>query len=253
MDLELGGRVVVVTGATGGIGGSICRAFLQEGSVVVPVYRSSREKLRPLLEWAGEQGIPAGSIAPVEIELSDSVSSRSGVESIIERHGGIDVLVNCVGYSLEVPFLLTEEEQWEEVLNVNLTHVARFTQPVVKRMFMARRGAVVNVSSVLGSRFGRGTVAYSVAKAGIIRFSQALALEVGSRGVRVNAVCPGVIETAMSRNLTERFDERLHEMMPLRRSGKPEEVSPAVVFLASERAASYITGTTLVVDGGITI
>ncbi len=163
------------------------------------------------------------------------------------------MLVNCAGHALELPFLLTEEEQWEEVIAVNLTSVARFTKLVVKQMYRAKRGAVVNVSSVLGLRFGRGTVAYAVSKAGIVRFSQALALEVGPKGIRVNTVCPGVIKTSMSQNLTRRLDERLHEMTALRRVGTAEEVSHTVVFLSSEKAASYITGATVVIDGGISI
>jgi 3-oxoacyl-[acyl-carrier protein] reductase len=253
MDLELAGRIVVVTGANGGIGDAICRAFLREGSTVVPVHRGSVEKLRPLRDWACAEDIASDAIAPAEIELSDAASSRSGVAAIIARFGRIDVLVNCVGRALERPFLLTEEEEWDEVVDVNLSSVARFTRLVVKRMFMARSGAVVNVASVLGNRFGRGTVAYAVAKAGIIRLSQALALEVGSRGVRVNAVCPGVIETEMSRDLTRRFGTQLDELRPLRRAGRPDEVGPAVVFLASEKSASYITGSTVVVDGGLSI
>jgi 3-oxoacyl-[acyl-carrier protein] reductase len=253
VDLELADRVVVVTGANGGIGEAVCRAFLREGSTVVPVYRGSVEKLRPLLDRACAEGMPADALAPAQIELSDAASSRSGVDAIVSRHGRIDVLVNCVGRALERPFLLTEQEEWDAILDVNLSSVARFTRLVVKRMFMARQGAVVNVSSVLGTRFGRGTVAYAVAKAGIIRLSQALALEVGSRGVRVNAVCPGVIETEMSRDLTRRFGAQLDELRPLRRSGRPDEVSHAVVFLASEKSASYITGSTVVVDGGLSI
>jgi 3-oxoacyl-[acyl-carrier protein] reductase len=253
MDLQLAGRIVVVTGATGGIGGAICRAFLEEGSVVVPVYRGGPDRLRALLDWATGAGIPQASIRPVEMELSDPASAARGVDEVVGSLGRVDVLVNCVGHALEVPFLLTEEEQWQRVMDINLSSVARLTRLVVKHMFKARSGAVVNVSSILGARFGRGTVAYSVSKAGIIRFSEALALEVGSRGVRVNTVCPGVIETAMSRDLTERFGERLHDMMPLSRPGRPDEVSHAVLFLASPRTASYITGTTVVVDGGMSI
>jgi 3-oxoacyl-[acyl-carrier protein] reductase len=253
MDLDLRDRVVVVTGATGGIGGAICRAFLQEGSRVIPVHRSSPDKLRPLTDWARTQDLADDALFPVQADLSDASSSRRGVDAVVERFGKIDVLVNCVGRGLELPFLLTEDEQWEQVLEVNLSSVARFTRLVVKRMFTARSGAVVNISSILGSRFGRGTVAYAVSKAGIIRFSQALALEVGSRGVRVNTVCPGVIETPMSRDLTQRFEQRLTDMMPLRRVGRPDEVSQIVVFLSSEKAASYITGTTVVVDGGMSI
>ncbi|MBA2670661.1 MAG: SDR family oxidoreductase [Gemmatimonadetes bacterium] len=253
MDLALRDRVVVVTGATGGIGGAICKAFLQEGSIVVPIYRSSREKLRPLFEWAGDQGISEESLFPVEVELSDSASCRNGVAAIAERFGTIDVLVNCAGQALELPFMLTEEEQWEEVMAVNLTSVARFTRLVVKQMYRAKSGAVVNVSSVLGLRFGRGTVAYAVSKAGVVRFSQALALEVGPKGIRVNTVCPGVIGTSMSQNLTRRLDEKLQEMTALRRVGTPEEVSHTVVFLSSEKTASYITGATVVIDGGISI
>jgi 3-oxoacyl-[acyl-carrier protein] reductase len=253
MELELEGRVVVVTGATGGIGSAICRAFLREGSIVVAMHRAGAERLEPLLDYARSEAIPAERIVPVRADLADRDSAAAAVATIIDRFGRIDVLVNCAGSALEMPFLLTEDAQWDEVLAVNLSALARFTRLVVKQMFIARRGAVVNVASVLGARFGRGTVAYATAKAGVIRFSQALAMEVGSRGVRVNAVCPGVIDTPMSRQLTLRLDERLTEMVPLRRVGEAEEVGPAVVFLSSERSASYITGTTVVVDGGMTI
>jgi 3-oxoacyl-[acyl-carrier protein] reductase len=253
MDLGLEDKVVVVTGATGGIGSAICEAFVRERSVLVPLYRTSLDKLRHLLEGARAGAVADDRIAPVEMELTDAESVSRGVEGILERFGRIDVLVNCAGFSHELPFLLTEQEQWEEVMDVNLSSVARLTRLIVKQMFRARSGSVVNVASVLGSRFGRGNVAYAVTKAGIIRFTQALAQEVGPRGVRVNAVCPGVIETSMSQNLTRRLDGRLRDMTPLGRVGQPQEVGPAVLFLASERTASFITGTTLVVDGGITI
>ena len=253
MDLQLAGKIVVVTGATGGIGGAVCRRFLQEGSIVVPVYRGTLEKLRPLLDWAHQSALVQEAIFPIEIELSDPASMQAGVATVVERFGRIDVLVNCAGSTLEMPFLLTEDEQWNSVIDVNLSAVARLTRAVVKHMFKARSGAVVNVSSILASRFGRGVVAYSVAKAGLVRLSEALALEVGSRGVRVNTVCPGVIDTAMSRNLNARMEDRLHELMPLRRPGEADEVSGAVLFLASASAASYITGATLVVDGGMSI
>jgi NAD(P)-dependent dehydrogenase (short-subunit alcohol dehydrogenase family) len=253
MELDLKDRVVVVTGATGGIGSAICRAFLCEGSIVVAMHRSGTGKLEPLMDHARSRGIPTERIVPVRADLSDPESTAAAVETIIGRFGRIDVLVNCAGSALELPFLLTEDAQWDEVLEVNLSALARFTRLVVRQMFMARRGAVVNIASVLGARFGRGTVAYAAAKAGIIRFSQALAMEVGSRGVRVNTVCPGIIDTPMSRQLTRRLEQRLPDMVPLCRIGNPEEVGPAVVFLSSESAASYITGTTIVVDGGMTI
>jgi 3-oxoacyl-[acyl-carrier protein] reductase len=253
MDLDLSGKIVMVTGATGGIGSAICRSFLQEGSVLVPVYRGSSRRLQPLLDWAREVGIAGESICPAEIELSDPLSTRAGVGSVLERLGRVDVLVNCAGFALEVPFLLTDDEQWEKVIDINLSAVARITRAVVKEMFKVRNGAVVNVASILASRFGRGVVGYSAAKAAIVRFSAALALEVGSRGVRVNTVCPGVIDTAMSKDLNARLEDRLHEMMPLRRPGQPDEVSGAVLFLSSAKAASYITGATVVVDGGLSI
>jgi 3-oxoacyl-[acyl-carrier protein] reductase len=253
MDLQLADKIVMVTGATGGIGGAICRSFLQEGSAVVPVYRGPFERLQPLLEWAGDAQIATDRIVPAAIELSDPGSTRRGVDAVMERFGRVDVLVNCAGHALEMPFLLTDDEQWNQVIDVNLSAVARITRLVAKHMFKARSGAVVNVSSILGSRFGRGVVGYSVAKAGLVRFSEALALEVGSRGVRVNTVCPGVIDTPMSRNLNVRMEHRLHDLMPLRRPGQPDEVSGAVMFLSSARAASYITGATVVVDGGLRI
>jgi 3-oxoacyl-[acyl-carrier protein] reductase len=146
-----------------------------------------------------------------------------------------------------------EDDQWEEVMQVNFTAATWLTKAVLKPMFKARGGAIINVSSVLGRRFGRGVVAYSAAKAAIERFTEALAMEVGRKGIRVNAVCPGVIETKMSQGLMHLHGERIQEHTPLQRVGRPEEVTKAVLFLASESMASFITGHKLYVDGGFSL
>ena len=131
--------------------------------------------------------------------------------------------------------------------------MGRLGGDAVKAMFREKKGAIVNVSSVLGSRFGRGNIPYAVSKAGINRFTQALATEIGPKGIRINAVCPGIIETTMSHALKSRLGDNVTDIIPLQRNGKPEEVAKAVVFLASEKTASYITGTTLIIDGGISV
>ncbi len=253
METGLEKEIVIVTGATGGIGTAICKEFMQEGSIVFAVYRGKIEKLHEVSNWLVENKKFKELFHPIEMDISSTDSVKIGIANIIQEFGKIDVLVNCAGFSLERPFLLTEEEDWNKVIDVNLSVAARLCRIVLKPMFKAKKGAVVNISSVLSSRFGRGDVAYSAAKAGMNRFTQALAMEVASKGIRINAICPGLIETKMSSSLNFRLDKVVNTMTPMQRIGKPEEVAKSVIFLASSKTASFITGTTLYVDGGISI
>jgi 3-oxoacyl-[acyl-carrier protein] reductase len=253
MDFGLQQKVVLLTGVTGGIGENICQGFYEAGAWVVPLVRGDTGRLQALLDWAAERPETGGRIVPQSGDITDKSMIGEMVASVLAQFGRIDVLVNCAGIAHEGPFLLMEDEQWEEVMQVNFTSAVWLTKAVLKPMFKARGGAIVNVSSVLGSRFGRGVVAYSAAKAGIERFTETVAQEVGRKGIRVNAVCPGVIQTKMSQRMQFFIGDKVMERTPLQRVGQPEEVTKAVLFLASEKMASFITGHKLYVDGGISL
>jgi len=250
MELELVNKVVVVTGATGGIGKYICQAFLKEGAIVIPLYRH-KDKLDQLYEWLADDIEDESSFAPQQVDIEDTTSIKKVVFSVIKEFKKIDVLVNNVGVVHEIPFLLLDEELWDEEVKINLSSVARVTRLVLRYMILAKDGAVINISSISGKRFGRGAVAYATTKAAIDRFTEALSMEVGLKGIRINAVCPGVIDIGMGKALTARWPELIRGFTALQRVGQPEEVVPAVLFLASKKTASFISGHKLRVDGGL--
>ena len=249
MELGMENKVVVISGATGGIGAAICSAFLKEKSIIVPLYRN-KAKYKALVGNLILGGADSSNIFPQESDLGNSKSIETGVKNVINRYGRIDILVNNAGHSTERPFLLLEEDEWEKEINVNLNNTARLIRVVLKQMFIAKKGAIVNVTSILSQRFGRGVSAYAAAKAGIDRLTQSLALEVGSRGIRVNSVCPGIVETPMSKPLIDRLGNNIIPQIALGRFGRPDEIAQSVLFLSSENAASYITGHLLKSDGG---
>lgn len=253
MDLQLNNKIVVVAGATGVIGIHICKAFLEEGSIVIPVYRKSIKKLDELFSWSAGRQIPEASIFPVEMEIEDTESVMKGVGEIIARFQRIDVLVNAAGVCPEELFLLMDDESFDEVVRVNLTSAARMMRIVGKYMWKERSGSIITISSIIGKRYGRGIAAYAASKAAIDRLTEALALEFGKKGIRVNAVCPGIIQSGMSQGLQMRLNENLAEGIALNKIGQPEDVAFAVLFLASEKTASYITGQKIYVDGGVGI
>jgi NAD(P)-dependent dehydrogenase (short-subunit alcohol dehydrogenase family) len=251
MNLELNDKVVLITGAGGAIGQAIAHSFLEEGAVVLVGYRSNPQKI---MQWTSTLSEAHQSrVFPISIDLNEPLKHSETVSKIVAEHAHIDVLVNCAGAAIEKPFLILEEGEMEQQMHDNFLGHIKFTKHVLKHMFLQKSGAIVNISSILGAQFGRGVTVYASAKAAIERFSQALALEVGKKGIRVNCVCPGMIASKMTNELQRNMPPELMQMSPIQRTGTPQEVADAVLFLSSNSRASYITGTSIAVNGGLGI
>lgn len=253
MDLALENKVVLLTGANGGIGMAIAQAFLQENAQVVCFVRGGADRMSEAYRWMEDQKIAQAKLACIDVDIGKTESLAKGVEDTIKLHGSIDVLVNNAGSAVELPFMMMETEEWSSVVEINFNSMANLTRKVCRQMLRQKTGNVINVSSVVGHSFGRGVSAYAAAKAAVDRLTEILAMELGRKGIRVNAVAPGAIETKMSQALMVRIGDKVIENTPLNRMGTPNEVAQAVLFLASEKTASFITGHILSVDGGVGI
>ena len=249
MNLGLNNKIVVLTGATGGIGQQICLEFIQEGAHVVCLFRNEK-KVEDLIDRLKVSKADLNSVSFKKTNLLHKNNIREVVSEIVKEKGRIDVLVNCAGNVVELPFAMMSEEQIDQMYQVNLKTMMLLTQAILKPMFSQKSGSIVNVSSIAALRGGRGITAYSSMKAGIDSFTRTLALEVGRKNIRVNAVRPGGIKTKISEPLESRAEKYIPEIIILSRFGTPEEVSKGVLFLASDATASYITGTCLNIDGG---
>jgi 3-oxoacyl-[acyl-carrier protein] reductase len=241
------GRVVLVTGGGRGIGRGISLAFAEPGSRIAVNYRSDAAAAEGVVVEARLRGAEAMA---VRADVTDLDQVRSMADAVAERFGEIDVLVNNAGGGRDGLLAMMEKDDWQSVIDLNLTSVFLCCRVVARRMMAERRGAIVNVSSLSGITGLPGQTNYSAAKGGVIAFTRALAQEVARFGIRVNAVAPGLIETDMAAGMSGPDRERLLTAVPLKRMGTPEEVGRVVRFLASDEA-SYITGETIKVTGGI--
>ncbi len=242
-----GNRVVLVTGGSRGIGAAISLDFAGCGYSVVVNYLSNRARAEALVEKIRGAG---GDAFPVRADVSKAEDVAEMVATVVDRYGRIDVLVNNAGIAKGGFLMLIDEATWQDVIDTNLRGVFNTCKSVMPHMIDAKRGAIVNVSSLSGITGLAGQVPYSAAKGGVIALTRALAKEVAHFGILVNAVAPGVIETDMTEEMTDKDKQRFIDNIPLGRFGTPEEVSGVVLFLASS-AAGYITGETIVVSGGI--
>jgi 3-oxoacyl-[acyl-carrier protein] reductase len=252
MDLGLTDRVALVSGASGEIGQAICAVLLDEGAIVAALHRGTRDPLTSLRERAGSGGSEQ-KIVPVVAELTDGAAIDTAMQQVLDRCGRIDILVNNAAVTIEGPFLAVPESEARELAEVNVWAAYRLMQLALKPMMRARRGVVVNVSSVVASYGGRGVSAYAMTKAALETLTRVLALEMAPKGVRLNAVAPGLVTTSMSHVLRQRLGAELLGKIPLGRAGMPEEVARAVAWLASDRTAGYMTGQVITIDGGYSL
>jgi 3-oxoacyl-[acyl-carrier protein] reductase len=241
---NLTGKTALVTGASGGIGGAIAKALHAQGAAVV-LSGTRAEALEKLKSELGERAF----IAPAN--LSD-VASVEALPKAAEAAAGapIDILVNNAGITRDNLFMRMKDDEWEQVIQVNLTAAFRLSRAVLRNMMKKRWGRIVQITSIVGATGNPGQGNYAAAKAGLIGMTKSLAAEVASRNITVNAVAPGFIQTAMTDVLTDQQKEAIATRIPLARMGRAEEIAAAVVYLSSEEAA-YVTGETIHINGGM--
>ena len=239
---SLEGKVILVTGASRSIGKAIASQLKALGGTVIGT-ATSEHGAANISEYLGEgQGLV--------LNVTDDASISAMFELIKEKHGAVDVLVNNAGITRDNLMMRMKDDEWNDIIETNLTSVFKISKAVLRAMMKKRQGRIINIGSVVGTMGNAGQVNYATAKAGLIGFTKSLAREVASRGITVNTVSPGFIDTDMTQTLTDEQKEGIFAQVPANRLGKPEEIANAVAFLASDSAA-YITGETLHVNGGM--
>ena len=233
----LEGKVAIITGATRGIGRGIAEVFAKEGAKIAFTYAGSVEKAKEL-----------------EAELSkttqDYDAAQKLVDDVLAEFGAIDILVNNAGITRDNLLMRMSKDDWDTIIKVNLDSVFNLTKAVIKPMMKAKSGSIINMTSVVGVKGNAGQANYAASKAGVIGFTKSIALELGSRNIRCNAIAPGFIETEMTAALDEKTVQNWRDGIPLKRGGQPEDVANACVFFGSNMS-SYISGQVLNVDGGM--
>jgi len=238
-------RVALVTGASRGIGRAVALRLAAHGAMVVAAARGDHAA-----DTAAAIAAAGGRAEPVALDVTDGAAVHEAVTGVVARHGRVDILVNNAGITRDQLLLRMKREDWDAVLSTNLTAAFAMTQAVLKPMLRQRAGRIVAISSVVGQMGNAGQANYAASKAGLIGLCKALAREVASRGITVNVVAPGLIDTDMTRALKSDSKQDWSQQIPLGRLGTPDDVASAVCFLASDEA-SYITGHVLAVNGGM--
>jgi 3-oxoacyl-[acyl-carrier protein] reductase len=243
----LEGKVAIITGASRGIGKGIAEVFADQGATIAFTYASSDEKARAFEAELAAKGVKAKGY---KSDAADFNAAQTLVDEVVAEFGTVDILVNNAGITRDTLLMRMSEEQWDEVLRVNLKSVFNLTKAVIKPMLKARSGSIINMSSIVGVTGNAGQANYAASKAGMIGFTKSVAQELGSRNIRCNAIAPGFIETEMTEKLDPKVVEEWRNTIPLKRGGTPIDIANTTLYLASD-LSSYVTGQTLHVCGGM--
>lgn len=248
-DMSLEGKTALVTGASRGIGRQIAVTLAKKGAAVIVNYNGSRERAEEVVKEITDNG---GKAAAYGCDVSDFAKAEEMIKTVIKEYGTIDILVNNAGVTRDNLLMKMSEEDFDKVIATNLKGAFNCIKHVSRQMLRQKSGRIISISSVVGIAGNPGQANYAASKAGIIGMTKSVAKELGSRGITVNAVAPGYVETEMTEGLSDELKVKMVENIALKRAGKPEDIANAVAFLASEEA-SYITGQVLSLDGGMTI
>lgn len=243
----LEGKTALITGASKGIGKAIAEKFAAQGANVAFTYLSSVEKGEALEKELQSHGT---KVKGYRSDASDYAAAEKLINDVVADFGNLDILVNNAGITQDNLLMRMTEEMWDRVMNVNLKSCFNTVKAATRQLMKQKSGSIINMTSVVGLKGNAGQANYSASKAGIIGFTKSVALELGSRNIRSNAVAPGFIETEMTDKLDEKTVQGWREAIPLKRGGRPEDVADACIFLASDLSA-YVTGQVIQVDGGM--
>ncbi|KGG81143.1 3-ketoacyl-ACP reductase [Caloranaerobacter azorensis H53214] len=247
--MNLNGKIALITGGSRGIGKAIALKLASLGANIVVNYTKSDAKAKEVIKLAEEMGVRA---IAVKADVSNKDDVENFINKVLDEFGRIDILVNNAGITRDNLLMRMKEEEWDDVININLKGTFNVTKTAIRSMIKQKSGSIINVASVIGITGNQGQCNYAASKAGIIGFTKSIAKEVAKKKVRVNAVAPGFINTDMTDKLPDKVKEEYLTKIPLNRLGEPEDIANAVAFLASD-LSSYITGQVLIVDGGLLI
>ena len=247
MKIDLNDKIVLVTGASRGIGKQVAKDLASYGATVVANYPHPKDSAEQTVEEIEKAG---GTAIMSEFDVSNFDAVQEGISSVIDKYGRVDILINNAGITKDQLFLRMSEEDWDVVFAVNMKGVFNCTKAVIRNMSKNKYGRIINIASVVGEMGNAGQLNYSSTKAGVIGFTKSAAKEFGSRGITVNAISPGFIQTDITQDIPEEYKQKYMDAIPLARFGETTDISNVISFLVSDNA-SYITGEVIRVNGGL--